>query len=684
MRKVISVMLVIIFMLSGVPVLAEETEMQEILLTVKERIMDTDDFKEFNSSVMESNGDKIYSFDWNSNKEDSYKSLSVVADDDGLILNYRYYDETINSYNLAPSLNKMSSDEALIKTQKLIEGLNPSIAGQIRVEKTNDLESLFDNTYRFNLQRYENNIPVYNDTGYVIVNSDATKITGYSLNYTDGLSFDGQDDVMSIADAWNHYYENAGAELEYRLRFKDKEKEIYLAYIPQLGSEEYINAKTGEITPVLQRDYHYFVENFTMGMSNKDMAVEESARLSEIELEKIKEVAGLKSSEDAQTAIKNNDILDFCEDLVLTSVNLYKDYNGERYFYDITFESQMSDIYKYVYATIDAKTLEIIRWRAHLDDYIEYHKVDSDKEIDKNDIEEKAFLALKVIAPKHFGENSEYKLTGVESNRLSFIRYVNGVKFGNDSVNIEINPENGEVWSFSINYTDVEFPLPEGIITEEESIEKMSQKTKMTLYYFPMSKAERAKLGYKSGYVNEIDAFSGGIENVEDRSYQHTYEDISNHYAKKEIETLLKFGIGFEGSEFKPDDVITVNEYITLLMSTFTHHTPVILRITNDITSEYKEAVRNGIIDIDKVRPGEPLTRENAAIYMIRVMGLEEVAKLNSIYKPAFKDVVQNIGYISILGGMRVFNGDENDNFNPDKKLTRADAVIAIYNYLSR
>lgn len=691
MKKVLSVVLVTMMILSGMPVLAEEaSRMQEVLLNIKERIMDTDDFKEFNSSVMESNGDKIYSFDWNTNVDDSYKSLSVTANDNGLILNYRYYDDVTNSYNSAPSLNKLSLDEAMIKAQKLIDTLNPEISGKIRVEKTGTTESLFDSTYRFNLQRYENDIPVYNDNGFVTVNGDATKITRYSLNYTDGILFDGLDDIVSVSDAWKYYYENAGAELEYRLRFKDKEKEIYLSYIPLLGSEEYIDAKTGEVTPVWHRDYHYFTENYAMGTMNKDMAVEESARLSEIELEKIQEVAGLKSAEDAQIAIKNNDILDFCEDLVLTSINLYKDYNGDRYFYDITFESQMSDVYKYASATLDAKTLEIIRWRAHLDDYIEYHKGDGEKEIDKKDIEEKAFFALKVIAPKYFGENSEYKITDIKSNQLSFIRYVNDIKFGDDRVNIEINPENGKVWSYSINYTDVEFPLPEGIITEEEAIEKMSQKASMTLYYFLMSKTEKglkadnAVLGYKNGYISEIDAFSGAIEDFSAESSKMTYSDIENHYAKKEIETLARFGIGFEGSEFKPDDVITVNEYITLLMSTFSHYTPVILKASNDVTYEYKEAVKNGIVDIKKVNPDKPLTRESAAIYMIRVMGLEEVAKLDSIYKPVFQDVTQNVGYISILGAMGVFKGDENSLFNPNKNLTRADSLILIYNYLSR
>ncbi len=696
MKKSLLVILTLAIIASTMPVFADQAdEMQKVLLMVKERIINTEAFEEFDSSVMEADEDKQYSFNWSSNTEEAYKSLSVTATDSGIITNYRYYDDNTYSYNVTPSIKKMSSDDALIKVQKLIDELNPMLAGEFKVIKTGENESLFDNTFHFNLQRYENSIPVYNDSGFVTVNADASMITRYSINYTQGLSFDSPQSIISTLDAWKYYYENAGAELEYRIEYKDMEKEIYLVYIPQLGSEEYIDAKTGEVIPIWHRDYYYFSEsmNYAAGMKTMDAAVEESARLSEIEIEKIQEVAGLMSADDAKNAVINNELLDFDDDLSLNSVNLYEDYNGERYFYDLTFESNADEVYRYASATLDAKTLEIIRWRAHTNDYIEYYKADENlEEIDKEDVYNKALEALKVIAPEYFSKDTEYKLTDIQktSNSLGYTRYVNDIKFGNDYVNIEINPKNGKVWSFSMNYTDEEFVSPDGIISEEKAIEKMSEQVKMTLYYFPTVKtqnakiADIAKLGYKNEEISEIDAFTGEVKDYGSKETKLVYTDISGHYAKDQIETLAKFGIGFEGSEYKPDAVITLNEYITLLVSTFSNYTPIVLKASNDVTHEFKEAQRNGIIKLDEANPNKPLTRENAAIYMIRVMGIEEYAKLSGIYKSVFADVSENIGYISILGAMGVFNGDENKMFNPQKNLTRADAAIVIYNYLSR
>ena len=78
------------------------------------------------------------------------------------------------------------------------------------------------------------------------------------------------------------------------------------------------------------------------------------------------------------------------------------------------------------------------------------------------------------------------------------------------------------------------------------------------------------------------------------------------------------------------------------------------------------------------------MTRENAAIMLIEAMGAGNYAKYNDIYVQPFADVTENKGYIGILAAMGVLSGDENGNFNPKRELTRAEAAIVIYNYLSR
>ena len=72
------------------PVYAEQSkQMENVLLSVKKRVINTDDFEDFNASLMDYEGIKKYSFDWMTQKEDKYKNLSITSTVSGIILNYR-------------------------------------------------------------------------------------------------------------------------------------------------------------------------------------------------------------------------------------------------------------------------------------------------------------------------------------------------------------------------------------------------------------------------------------------------------------------------------------------------------------------------------------------------------------------------------------------------------------------
>lgn len=685
MKKIISVVLTLVMALSVLPAYAENTdESQGVLLSVKERIPDTLEFEEFQSSVMEGENFKVYSFDWHS--ESKNKSMSVTAYDNGIITGYRYYDKTGNNSQSKPSINKMLSDEAMKKAQKLANALNPMIGDKIRVEKMTDREDLFSDTYAFRLQRYENDIPVYGNIGYISVNSDGTQILRYNINYSYNITFDKPNGIIDENSVWNYYYENAGVDCLYTVD-DENEKKARIVYAPGLSDNEFINALSGEVMPIWNDNYY--------GNSNSAMKEEFTADaeaggggslcLYENELAKLEEIAGLKTSVEARKAIETNEILDIDKDLKFVSANLYKDMNSEEYYYYISYEANDGYTYKYANARLDAKTLDILYWKTRSEDYIKYRESYREKVYDEK-WRTLAENALSMLTPKYFSQNTQYRSDEIEeTNKFGYTRYINGIKFEPDTINIEINPENGKVWSFSINNTDIEFPLPDGIISEREAVQRLSEKSDMTLYHFTTAGKtgdKTALLGYKSENVGVIDAMSGEVGIKEDDE-NFNYTDISNHYAKNEIETLAKFGIGFDGDEYKPDEVITLNEYISLLVSALVYYSPITLKQDNKLTNEYMVACENGVISGDE-KADEPLNRENAAIYMIRTLNLEEVAKLQSIYKPYFEDVTDNVGYISILGAMGVFNGDENGRFNPDKLLTRADAAIVIYNYLAR
>lgn len=700
MKKIVLKVLILAMIISSFPGIAladNSTKIQNVLEMIKPRIPDTKDYEEFESNINEGTW-ALYGFSWYD--ADDNKSLNIKANEDGIITDYRFYDYSSNySTGFKPSFNKLSSVEALEKTKELVKNLNPDIYDSLLFEETGYV-SLFDDEYNFSIKRIENGILVYGDTGYVRVDSTASKILTFSLNYTYGLDFSNADNIINEEKAWEIYKKEVGMELLYMSRYEeDSEKEkIYLAYRPKAIASEYINAKTGQIE---ERKY---LDNFNYKNSVEEMVTQDALamggvdnnRLTEEEIKELEEVFGLISKEEAQKILRNYKILDLPDSAKLSGTYLYKSHQNEDRFYNLEFREEKKDYNYRANATVNAKTSEIIYFSAN-----RYYNIDKTFEkYSREEIEDIVYEYLGKLSPKHFNkEIQEYRIDEYNEDKkresyVSFSRFVNGVRYINNGVEIEINPDNKKVKTYILNHSDnLDFPSLEGALAEDEAIKELSKSKKLELYYIPTTTDEN-KYQYDSsvlGYVFDdfiycqLDPFTGEIidDNEPYQEKELTYNDIENHYAKNEIKMLAKYGIGFEEESFRPDDYITIKDYTALLVRLFLNYEPIVLKANEEYNYEIDRAKRIGILDKND-NPDETLTREKAAIYMIRAIGAEEYAKLLDIYKKPFPDVTENLGYISLLSGMKVFNGDDLGNFNPYQKLTRADAVIIIYNYLAR
>ena len=167
------------------------------------------------------------------------------------------------------------------------------------------------------------------------------------------------------------------------------------------------------------------------------------------------------------------------------------------------------------------------------------------------------------------------------------------------------------------------------------------------------------------------------------------YTDISNHYAKSQIETLAENGIGLEGPELKPDEKIKQKDFMLLLSQVVNAGYPFrgmsVLSTDKETEDLYDILIREGIIKKDEINPEAPLTREDSVKFIIRALKYDKVADLSDIFNCSFKDKDEIdpalIGYVVIAKGLKIVNGS-GDYFRPKDELKRADALIIIYNYL--
>ena len=667
-------------------VFAEDTtEMQEVLLSVKERIVDTSVFDEFNSNLYESYGSKNYSFEWRNSENNQY--LSVQADSDGVITYYHYNDRNYYDNTSKPDMNKMSTDEAMKKAQELLTDLNPDISDELVIFKTTEVENLFSDTYSFLVKRVIDEIPVYENTGRLVVNKDATQIKSFSINYTDGLNFIGTDSILSIDSAWDRYFEELGLELQYLTEYKeDGNRSAYLAYVPKSDDTQYIDAVTGEVMNV--GNSYKFMANATA-----DMAAESSMGAGRVELTKVEQdeleiIQGLITKQEAERVVRSFSVLGLDEKTELSHINLYKGYNLQDYFYNLNFASEKEEYYFSGSATVNAKTGELTSWYSYTQDNSQL------VDVDEEEIKETQAVALKELASLYVGEDAIYDYRNEQSennNILTYTRYVNDIKYPDNQLHIGIDKKTNRVDSFNVNCSEIEFENPDGIISLEDANKAFSEQVKFELLYIPLISDNKysgeVTLGYKllDVYNAKIDAFTGEriLPEYDEIKKPLVYSDISKHYAKEQIEALAKFGIGFDEEEFKPDELITQGEFVSLLMSAVVNRYSLALKNGEYNEMLYNDAKYAGIIK-DGDNPDGSLSREKSAIFIIRALGLEEVAKLKGIYKTPFSDVTDNSGYIAILYGMGVFNGDENKHFNPHNNLTRAECAVVLYNYLTR
>lgn len=685
-KKLCSFCLAVLMLFGALSVSAladAQTEQARVLALVRERIGDTERYEHFDSnSYTAKSGQITYHFEWATEKEDGYASLSVSCTSGGVITDYYAYDSSAERRSEKPNIHKMTAAEAMGKAKALMDKLNPQLADVLVLSLRSDVENLYDTGYSYTVSRVENGIPVYGQTGSVRVNAAADAVESFFISFDENLSMPDAAGIIERDAAAKAYADKLGMQLVYKERYKDRERIIYPAYIPAADSYMYIDAQSGEAVDM--RSEYVSGDKFLAGGSASDSASKneamEDVTFSTAEMAELEKVEGLLNSDAVLKTILENKLLDVPENAALVSTTRTKDIYSDTYTYNYRLESS-GEKYTSVRITADAKTGTLQSFNA-------YRDFAADKKYESTTDAAKAAAA--VLAGAVFGE---YKIDESYTSDYSvrYHRYVNGAAFTQDSISVTVHPESGKVTNFNLSYTDAKFPSVDGVLTAHQAAEKLFAQVDYTPYYMARYKADgtaEVRLVYVLDETKPsvIEPFTGVLlKSYEETPYDENrwdgYKDIDGHYAQTQIETLARFGIRFADENCTPDKVITQSEFVSLLVSAFYNGAGT---VGVETEFEYRQAEKNGIITKEERADDAALTRASAAKYLICALGLDEVASLSGIYICPFTDVTENIGHISILNAMGVVRGDGTGNFNPDAALTRADAAILIYNYLSR
>lgn len=673
---------------SAVPALADSNseKINEMLSVLKQRIGSTDEYDKFSGSVNAYGGETRYEFLWSKTDGDNRSSMNITMNSDGVVTSYYTYGGGGNGRGGKASINRPDVSEALDAAISGFKKLNPDISENVKITSDGEYRSLTGDDFGFVLQRTQNGIPVADDDGWISVSADAKRVVSFSLNYTTGLKFEDSSKLISKEDAQNSFNEKFPMKLRYTTEYKDDKKSATLIYSPDSEYNQYISATSGEVITREYRRHRFGGGNMKASESMAAMDMADNG-FSEAEIKNLDTINGLIGLDKAEKIILTSKVINANSAYKLTEHALCRDwYDEDKYTYRLEFERTSGDEDYWLDAEVDAKSGDILSF------YIRENRGNEKAKLNVKQGYEKAYAALEVLAPSHFGENTDYLLDGDDkdsSGNYVFFRYVNGIEFADNSVRISVDMASGKIISYRIGYDDIEFPSADGVISAEDAGKRLFEQVGYDVWYIPTyedGKPAQAPVVYDTdSYDLTLDAFSGELKYKRDSEKVGEYTDIENHYAKNAIEALAKFGIGFADSEFKPDSNITQADFVTLLNAAFNDYGPIVIYKGISYENIYDDAIEDGIVKEDEYSPDADVTRDLAAKMMVRALGFEEVATLDGIYVPIFADVsADSVGFTSILGAMGVIKGDENGNFNPSGTVTRADAAIMLYNYLSK
>ena len=628
--------------------------MQKILESVKQRVEIPSECSEFSSRTEEQYGEKVYNFTWN--EKDGNKSVNISCTADGVIINYSINGFKSDDKNNTPNLPKISESDAKKTAENFLKQINPDFPYEIKIDGSNG--SIFGNGYTFYIKTYVNGVLFTNGNGSVNIDGTDGYVMGFDLGYIQA-DFPSINNAISVDEAKKAYSDKLGLELVYCTYIdEDGNTVAYPVYTQEYSYDKYINALTGDVVDVT--NYRYFTGN-KFESAKGDTA---DSGLTEQEIKELDNIDGLISRTALENKLKSNKLLSIPKNINTDNISLYKNYDDE-----YTYAVSMSNDKCNIYTSVDAKTGEIkyySRWG------------EDDSEVKNNDDS-----ALKTLA----GDKAkEYKY---DENSHLYVRYVNGIKVIGDYVNVTTN--NGVLTDFSMNYTDTEFPSIENAMSKEDAEKILFDAKDYSIVYMQnYTDNTRDIIPVYTIDTENINPFTGKFvdyqnkEITENASSKLEYSDIDGHYAEKYIKELAYYGIGFEGGEFKPNEKITQKDFLALLMSINGNDIIVLKNNLEQANWVYRNSAQNSIISEDERDDDAEVTREEAAVYMIRAIGAENYTKYNDIYVTPFNDVTENKGYIALLSAMGVLSGDGNGKFNPNREMTRAESIIMIYNYLTR
>lgn len=664
----------------------------------------TDNYN-FNYNYTENQNNRSeWDLSWNPKAADGssiYVSIDSVTGD---ILNYNCY----TPYNPQAQIKipKYTKAEALAAVEKFLNKIAPTKFKET-VQKDNpnmypyyDSRIINQDTYSFNYVRQVNGLDFFDNGMTVTVDKNTLQIRNYTFNWDNGV-FEDPAKAISKDKAKEFFKSKLGIELSYNLISNDngKTQTPILVYSFKNGNNP-IDAITGD---VLNNSGIFYSGAMDMAMKSA-AAAKANVALTPQEQSSVDDSSKYISKDAAIAEAKK--YITIGDKFNLNGANLYVNSTDKSAMWYLNWDHNSTGTYSYASANVDAVTGKIKSFSMNGNEYypskdtaVSYNKDQAKAEADKflSSIEPDKF---KVVELKDLNQDSTI-IDNQSGYNFAYIGKINGATCNFDTFNITVNPYSGKIMSYSSNWTDVTLPPTDGIITLDEAYNALYKIATLNLRYVksyinnPGKPATpQIKLAYSlDGLQGQIDGKTGVQIDYNGKpiipEQKISYTDIKGNASENDINTLIDLGIIDDSTNtFSPDNAILQKDFIKLLVKALPNNY-VIYNLTKDgavdYDSYYNTAIQKNILTESQKSPDSKVTRQDAAKFIIRAMGLGYLANNSDIFVPAYKDAAKITkdyrGYAAIAGSINLLPAADGA-FDGSANITRGQSASTIVNFL--
>ena len=682
MKKLISTILSIAllsgFVMPNISFASQDKDLEKLILKSKTILKIGDEYSKFDYSISRDEDIATYDFSWRNDQDTDY--VSVGIDSEGFIKNYNKYSSLDNYENKIP---KVTQAEGQKIAEDFLKQINPDIKDSLKYKRNNESRYTEINSYYFEFVRMENGIPYTNNSANVNVNNITGQVDSYYSSWDKNISFPKEETVISKEEAARLYKEKVKFELMYKYNFSSKDQKPQLVYSVE-DKNKSIDAKTGEVLD-------YSNEYYDGMMKDEGLGGGENNGLTQEEIDAIKLAKEMIGENQAESIAREFAQID--KDYKLSSLNMFKQGNGYRWYLDFT--KQENNRSESSQVSIDAKTKEVMHFNKHTENIVgqkEKYNKDQALEIAKEYLSKVQGEKSKQVEyiDLNYPMDSIYNNESPDIYTFKFTRRVNGVLFDGDGFNVRVNSVDGEIVGYDTTWYNGELPGKSAFVDKEQAYKTFVEQAKLELQYINISNDKKdTVLAYVLSKKDNIDIDAKTGKPVDLYSYGSNYEqekpnyvDIDKSIAKNQILALKEIGIYLPGTKFNPKGEITQRDFLYLLCKTKDSYIDY-----KEIDEMYKVMISQKIVRKGEKAPEGNIIREEAIKYIIRSLNYDRVADLKNIYVLDFKDredIAPNLrGYVAIAKGLGIVNGTSDGKFKPTDTLTREQAVVVIYNVLN-